>query len=78
MEYTNGQDTSLFQRVSEISSYNYNYYKNGSDLLLAISDDDTETVWYVKKGLRFIYVGYTSYHNENADLMAGVGESEPT
>ena len=78
MEYTNGQDTSLFQRVSEISGYNRNYYKNGSDLLFAISHYDAETMWYVKKGLRFVYVGYTPYQIEDMDIMCGVGESEPT
>ena len=78
MKYTNGQDTSLFQRVSEISAYNYNYYKNGPDLLLAISGDDRETMWYVKRRLRFVYVGYTPYQIEDMDIMCGVGESEPT
>lgn len=47
-KYPEGTDMGQFEHLPEISKYNHNYYKGfDGDMLLAISDDDNTTEWYV-------------------------------
>lgn len=62
-KYTQGMDMRKLKHIPEISHYNYNYYIGiEKDLLLAISDDDNTTEWYLSKNETFVLFGesYTS------------------
>ena len=47
-----------FRRIEEVSRYNYNYHVGfDQDLLLAQSDDDDTTEWFLILGKTFHYLG---------------------
>lgn len=64
-KYSEGLQMNLFKHISEISSYNNNYYIGlDKDLLFGKSDDDNTTEWFLVLNKEFIYLG-ESYNSEN-------------
>lgn len=62
LKYPEGCDMNQFKHLSEVSSYNWNYYVGfNSDLLFGHSDDDDLTEWYLIRGdNKAIYLGISS------------------
>lgn len=57
-KYPDGLQMEQFKRIEEISHYNYNYYVGfDQDLLLAKSDDDDTTEWFLAHNETFQYLG---------------------
>ncbi len=58
-----------FERISEISGYNTNYYVGfDGDLLYGESDDDNETEWFLVRNKNFQLIGY-SYTSNHEKLV---------
>lgn len=66
VRYPDGLQMGQFKRIDEISHYNYNYYVGfDQDLLLAESDDDNTTEWFLIRNRRFHYLGESYVTNDD-------------
>jgi len=67
--YKEGLDMKQFKRISDISSYNSNYYVGfDNGLLFAQSDDDNTTEWYLIRGVGlYTYLGVS--HTSDRDKL---------
>lgn len=67
-KYIQGMNMKNLKHIPEISHYNYNYYVGiDKDLLLAVSDDDNITEWFLSQHERFDKIG-ESYTSEGEKL----------
>jgi hypothetical protein len=67
-KYPDGLQMKQFfsQRLEQISEYNCNYYVGfGKDLLLAKSDDDDTTEWFLIRNRCFHYLGESYVTNDD-------------
>lgn len=66
VRYPDGLQMGQFKRIDDISHYNYNYYAGfDHDLLLAESDDDNTTEWFLIRNRCFHYLGESYVTNDD-------------
>jgi len=65
-----GLSVEALKRIDEVSEYNYNYYSYKGHLILGVSDDDTETEWFlIKNDTVRDLIGYSNLSLNNPETI---------